>query len=84
MQENLFIMCIIARFSFFFHFYFCLALQQFLVLPIKVRLKHMMLMLMMILMIWMIMHDIDDMENELYGEGDELIEIKNLTKSEDE
>ena len=35
-------------------------------------------------MIWMTTHDIDDMENELYGEGDELIEIENLTKSEDE
>ena len=31
-------------------------------------------------MIWMIMHDIDDMENELYGEGNELIEIENLSK----
>ena len=28
--------------------------------------------------------DIDDMENELYGEGDKLIEIENLIKSEDE
>ena len=31
----------------------------------------------------MITHDIDDMENELYGEGDELNKIENLTKSED-
>ena len=28
--------------------------------------------------------DIDDMENKLYGEGDELVEIENLTKSEDD